>query len=111
MLVSRLSAEVNCNVHDENGWQGGDMYYQVDRATGKKARIADAVALDLLAQGKAELLKDDDSKAKIRLVLSHDPANKAFWVDRKGNEREMDIESAVEMLKNGKARVQHITLE
>ncbi|MBO6292693.1 MAG: hypothetical protein J6N51_10640 [Selenomonas sp.] len=97
--------------HDENGWQGGDMYYQVDRATGKKARIADAVALDLLAQGKAELLKDDDSKAKIRLVLSRDPANKAFWVDRKGNEREMDIESAVEMLKNGKARVQHITLE
>ena len=96
---------------DEKGWQGGDMFYLVDRATGKKTRIADATAKEMLEQGKAELAKDDDSKAKIRLVLSRDPANKAFWVDRKGNEREMDIESAVEMLKSGKARVQQILLE
>lgn len=96
---------------EEKGWQGGNMYYQIDRQTGKKSRIADATAAELLKQGKAELVKDDSTKAKIKLVLSRDPANKAFWVDRRGTEREMDLDSAVKLLSSGKARVQHISIE
>ena len=56
--------------YDKGEWHGGDMFYQVDRSTLKKTRIADATAKELVEQGKAELVRDESSMAKIKFVLS-----------------------------------------
>ncbi len=96
---------------NENGeWHGGDMFYKVDQATGKKTRIADAVAQDLLTQGKAELVQDEDSKARIRFVLFDEPASKAYWLAKDGTEREMNLETALKFIMENKARIQDIRI-
>lgn len=92
----------------EDGWHGGDMYYQLDPKTGKKTRITDAAARDLLAQGKAELVINEDSKARIKFVLSDEPVSKAYWLARDGTEREMDFEDALKFVMDGKARIHDI---
>lgn len=97
--------------YEDDKWHGGDMYYQVDKTTGKKTRIADAVAKDLVEQGKAELVRDEDSMARIKFVLHEEPASKAYWMARDGTEREMDFESALKLIREKKARIQDIATE
>ena len=97
--------------YDKGEWHGGDMFYQVDRSTRKKVRIADAVAKDLVAQGKAELVRDESSMAKIKFVLSEEPASKAYWLARDGTEREMDFKSALRLVMDKKAKIQNIAVE
>ncbi len=62
--------------YDKDEWRGGDMFYEVDRITRKKTRIADATAKELVEQGKAELIRDEASMARIRFILSEAPARK-----------------------------------
>ena len=93
---------------EDDKWHGGDMYYRIDPTTGKKVRIADAVAKDLVTQGKAELLQDEDSKARIKFVLYDEPASKAYWLARDGTEREMDFENALKLIMDKKAKIQDI---
>lgn len=96
---------------NENGeWHGSDMFYRIDQATGKKTRIADAVAQDLLKQGKAELVQDEDSKARIRFVLFDEPVSKAYWLAKDGTEREMNFEAALKFIMENKARIQDIRI-
>ncbi len=97
--------------YDEGEWHGGEMFYQVDRSTRKKVRIADAVAKDLVAQDKAELVRDESSMAKIKFVLSEELASKAYWLARDGTEREMDFKSALRLVMDKKAKIQNIAVE
>lgn len=97
-----------CSLWFDNGWHSGDMYYQIDPKTGKKVRIADAVARDLLLQGKAELVRDESSMARIRFILSKDPVGKAYWLARDGTEREMDFKSALKLVMEKKAKIHDI---
>ena len=93
---------------DESGNHDGDMFYQIDKATGKKMRIADKKAKDLIAQGKAELILDEDSLARLKFVLADEPASKAYWLARDGTEREINFKSALELIMNKKAKIQDI---
>ncbi len=87
------------------------MFYQVDRSTNKKVRIADAVVKDLVEHGKAELVRYESSMAKIKFVLSEEPASKAYWLARDGTEREIDFKSALKLVMDKKAKIQDITAE
>ena len=97
--------------YDKDEWHGGDMFYRVDRSTHKKVRIADAVAKELVEQGRAELVRDESSMAKIKFVLSEEPASKAYWLARDGTEREMDFWSALRLVRDKKAKIQDIATE
>ena len=65
----------------------------------------------MVAQGKAELVHDEDSKAKIKFVLSEEPASKAYWLARDGTEREMEFKSALRLVMDKKAKIQNIAVE
>ena len=97
--------------YDKGEWRGGDMFYEVDRITRKKTRIADATAKELVEQGKAELVRDEASMARIRFILSEDPSGKAYWLARDGTEREMDFKSALRLVMEKKAKIQDIAAE
>ena len=99
-----------CSLWFEDGWHSGNMYYQIDPKTSKKVRIADALARDLVLQGKAELVQDEDSKARIKFVLFDEPASKAYWLARDGTEREIDFESALNLVMDSKARIHDIQI-
>ncbi len=87
------------------------MFYEVDRSTRKKTRIANAVAKDLVEQGKAELVRDEASMARIKFILSEEPASKAYWLARDGTEREIDFKSALKLVMEKKAKIQDIAAE
>lgn len=97
--------------YDKGEWSSGDMFYEVDRNTHKKTRIADAVAKDLIEHGKAELVYDESSMARIKFILSREPVSKAYWLARDGTEREVDFKSALKLVKDKKAKIQDIAVE
>ena len=97
--------------YDKGEWHGGDMFYEVDRNTRKKTRIADATAKALIERGKAELVRDESSMARIKFILSEEPASKAYWLARDGTEREIDFNSALKMVMDKKAKIQDIAIK
>ena len=96
---------------DKGEWHGGDMFYEVDRITRKKTRLADATAKALVEQGKAELVRDEASMARIKFILSEEPASKTYWLARDGTEREIDFKSALRLVMDKKAKIQDIAAE
>ena len=96
-------------VYEELLYQGGDMYYEVDRKTNKAIRrMADKEARELIAEGKADVWLDFDSIAKVRFVLSEVPVGKAFMIDKKGKEKEIGFKDALKLVEEGKANIQDI---
>ena len=100
-----------CVIYSTWDGDGGDMYYQVDRQTGKKHRIPDKQAREWISEGKAELLIDYESIPKIRLVFSENPNNRAYKIDKNGKETSIPFADAHELLTNGRAMIQDIELE
>ena len=91
--------------------EGGDMYYTVDRSTGKNSRISDTEARNLLVAGKAELVVDYDSVPKIRFVLAESPNNRAYKIDRTGKEKEISFKNAQKLVIEGRATIKDIEIE
>ena len=90
-------------------YQGGDMYYEVDRETSKVIRrVTDKEARELIAEGKADVWLDFDSIAKVRFVLLKVPVGKAYMIDKKGKEKEIDFKDALKLVGEGKANIQDI---
>ncbi len=97
--------------NDKGEWYSGDMFYEFDRITRKKTRIADAVAKALVEQGKAELVRDEASMARIKFILSEEPASKAYCLARDGREWERDFNSTLKLVMEKKAKIQDIAAE
>ena len=96
-------------VDEELLYQGGDMYYEVDRETSKVIRrVADKEARELISEGKADVWLDFDSIAKVRFVLLKVPVGKAYMIDKKGKEKEIDFKDALKLVGEGKANIQDI---
>ena len=91
--------------------EGGDMYYQVDEKTGKKERIRDELARKMISEGEARVLVEYDSIPQIRLVLSDNPSNRAYKIDKDGKEYPISFEVAKNLLTNGRASIKDIELE
>lgn len=89
----------------------GDMFYIVDRMTGKQTRIADKEAHALIAEGKAEVWLDYDSIAKIEFVLSEVADNKAYRINGKGQETEISFKEALRLILDGKANLCNIKIK
>lgn len=90
------------------GGVDGDMYYTVDRVTGKQTRIADKEARALIAEGKATVWLNYDSIAKIEFVISETADNKAYRVNNKGHEIEISFKEAIRLILEGKANLHNI---
>lgn len=86
----------------------GDMYYTVDRTTGKQTRIADKEARDLIAKGKAVAWLDYDSIAKIEFVISETADNRAYRINDKGRKTEISFKEALRLILEGKANLYNI---
>ena len=99
-----------CVIYSTWDGDGGDMYYKVDRETGKKQRIPDKQARELISEGKAEVLIDYESVPKIKLILSDNPSNRAYKIDKNGKETLISFSDAKELLVNGRAMIEDIKL-
>ena len=85
------------------------MYYEVDRETSKVIRrVAYKEARELISEGKADVWLDFDSIAKVRFVLLKVPVGKAYMIDKKGKEKEIDFKDALKLVGEGKANIQDI---
>ena len=98
-------------VNGELVYQGNDMYYLVNRETGKLSIMANAKARELISSGMADVWLDYDSIEKIRFVLPKVPVGKAYIADKKGREKEIDLKNALRLIEEGKAVVRDIEVE
>lgn len=89
----------------------GDMYYAVDRVTGKQTRLSDKDARSLISEGKADVLPDYDSISKIEFVLSDGVNNRAYRVDSRGRRIEITFKEALQLVLDGKANLNNIIIE
>ena len=80
---------------------GGDVYYKVDRKTGKTTRLFDAEARQLIAEGKADVALNYDSIEKLRFVLFKDSTVQVYRVNKKGQEKEIPLKDAIELASVG----------
>lgn len=92
-------------------YQGSDMYYLVDRETGKLSIMSNSKARELISEGKADVIPDYDSIAKIRFVLPKVPVGRAYITDKKGKEKEIDFKNALRLVETGKANIKDIEVE
>lgn len=76
---------------------GGDVYYSVDRKTGKQSRLFDKDARELISEGKADVWLDFDTIEKLRFVLMNDSTVKVYRVNKKGIEKEIALKEAIEL--------------
>ena len=80
---------------------GGDVYYQVDRKTGKQTRLFDKDARELISEGKADVLLDFDTIEKLRFILLSDSTVQVYRVNKKGQEKAIDLKAAIELASVG----------
>jgi hypothetical protein len=90
---------------------GGDVYYQIDRKTGKQTRLFDKEARELISEGKADVWLDYDTIEKLRFVLLKDSTVRVYRVNKKGMEKEIDLKDAIELASIGMLNILDIVTE
>lgn len=90
---------------------GGDVYYQVDKLTGKTKRMFDKEAREFIAEGKADIILDYDSIEKVRFVLSKDSVVRAYRVNKMRQKKDIDFKDAIKLAADGMLIIQDIEVE
>ena len=90
---------------------GGDVYYKVDRETGKTSRLFDEEARQLISEGKADVLLNFDSIEKLRFVLLKNSTVQVYRVNKKGQEKAIELKDAIELASVGMLGILDIVTE
>ena len=92
-------------------YAGGDVYYQVDKETGKTKRLFDEKARELISEGKADIVLDYESIEKVKFVLAKDSVVRAYRINKAGQQRDIDFKDAIKLVVNGMLIIRDIEIE